>query len=144
MSPHRVVIRSEFVIALSFIVLIPVMVGLWSVDRSRGNAIRNLQAIEAWSRYDTSIAGCARGNLLRATMNDQSSALVSVSFILSAFLDSSVDLRLGAGRPGLAEQARQARDRIARIAEHISPIPQVDCAVIIPRPTAPQPKETAP
>ena len=95
-----------------------------------------------YSCTHASIAACARGNLLRDTMNEQSSALAGVSFILSAFLDSSVDLRLGAGRPGLADEARKARDRVARIADNITPIPQVDCVTAIPRPTSTRPKET--
>lgn len=142
MSPHgRELVRSEWVMALALLVLIPCLIGLWWVDRQRAIDVRRVQAIEAWAAYDASMGSCQRGNVLRASADDQAVALRQVSFILSAFLDSSVDLRLGAGRPGLAEEARRARDAVAHIAERLPSTPQIVCREVIRPPAVPRPSD---
>lgn len=142
MSPHgRELVRSEWVVALALIVLIPCLVGLWWVDRQRAIDVRQVQAIESWAAYDAAMGSCDRGNVLRAAADDQATALRQVSFILSAFLDSSVDLREGAGRPGLADEAGRARDAIARIADQIPPTPQIECDEVIRPPQVPRPSD---
>lgn len=131
--------RRNWTIALAFIVLIPCLVGIWYVDHLRGNDLRRVQAEEAWASYDAAFGSCVRGNVLRSAVNDLATATRSVSFVIGAFLDSSIDLRLNAGRPGLADQARQARDAVARIADRIKPIEQVDCTKAVRRPSVPRP-----
>lgn len=139
---HSELVRSEWVIALAVLVLVPSVIGLWWVDRENSAKIRDVQAVQAWAAYDASLGACERGNVLRRAANDQATALRSVSFIVSAFLDSSVDLRLDAGRPGLAEQAGMARDAIARIAANLGTIPEVDCEHSIQKPVVPRPEAT--
>ncbi len=142
MRPHgRELVRGEWVIALALLVLVPCLVGLWAVDRQRAADLRRVAAEEAWSAYDAAYASCQRGNTLRAAANEQARALRSVSFILTAFFDSSVDLRLDANRPGLAEQARRARDAVADIADRIQDIESVNCATAIVAPSAPRPSD---
>ena len=131
--------RRNWTIALAFIVLIPCLVGIWYVDHRHGSDLRKVQAEQAWSAYDAAQGSCERGNVLRAAVNDLATATRSVSFVLGAFPDSSIDLRLDAGRPGLADSARRARDAVAKIADRIAPIEQVDCSSVVRRPRVPRP-----
>lgn len=148
LTPPR--LRRDWLIALAFIVLLPCLAGIYMVDQNRRTSDRNArdalvvsQAADAWARYDSTFGSCERGNVLRTATNQQARALRSISVVLDSFLESSADLREGAGRPGLAQQARAAQIEVATIAARLTLIPLADCEAVIPKPSVPRPTRTA-
>lgn len=97
------------------------------------------QAIDAWARYDTGVAACERGNVIRERQKDLISLTKAVNAILAAFLDTSAAFRKSAGQDAAAIESIQARNEIRRLSATLKPIPQVDCPNAIPRPTMQRP-----
>lgn len=108
------------------------------------NRARVAAAREAWSRYDSSVAACQRGNKLRRTVNDLVGATDALNELLIQFFDSSVRLRRQLGQPALAKDAVEARERIREIATRTHEAKIVDCLTTIPTPISsrPQPPKT--
>lgn len=138
------------VVAICLVLLAPVLVGLYVVDRNRAHdlaaeqaaraaAIERAALVASWQRYDTALASCLRGNDLRRATTELQTATQALAFLLSAFFDSSAEFRLRQGNPRLAEESIAARDRIVQIAKEIRTLEPVDCAAAVPEPSVPRP-----
>lgn len=157
MSLNRPHWRTEWMVALAFIALIPSLVGLYFVDKARRDTDRKAraaivvafekaneklaeaQAKDAWSRYDDALKACERGRELRTQQNANIEIAERLAFIVAAvFSDGAID-QIQEGIAKRAGELRDARDRIAREALKLKPLSQPVCKTVIKHPTVPRP-----
>ena len=102
--------------------------------------LKDAQAKDAWARYDTAIAACNRGNIVRGQIETLRDNVVQMNVIFAAFFDRSAELRMLAERDDAAREALVARNRIRQIAETLQPVKLINCNAAIQAPFVPRPK----
>ncbi len=141
-------VMSTIIVPIIFIALIPVGFSLFFVqnqsivrDRKATALALRATATALWSRYDNDVAGCYRGNVVRSHVTNLDASLVATNQLLGSFFDTSAQFRMASGEDKLAVQSLKAREAIRLIASGIEPIAQVNCLVVIKKPSVPRPKE---
>lgn len=154
MNRHRPgLLRSEWVVALALLVLVPAIVGIVllgrqqnqsqrearAAERAQQAALERSQAADAWARYDAQIEACERGKVLRSQVNDNIEVVQALGSILTAVLTDSAIAKLREGDPDRANQLKDSRDRVLKVADRLRPVTQPVCREVIERPTVKRP-----
>lgn len=141
-------IVSNIVVPILFVALIPGAIALGIIqhsnskhDKKAASNDRRITAIALWDRYDNDVAGCRRGNKVRAHIRGNDLAVKSVAQILAPYLATSAKLRkqAQASNDKAALQALGAAEDIATVAKGIKPLPDVKCLRVIRAPSLPRP-----
>ena len=116
-------------VLVSFIIL--ALVGGWAIKSSADNGTRKL--------YESQIAACERGNLLRKETNDRVHDQLESTQVLQSFLDSAATAREAAFQANGQPEDKKAAEAYLRLSGRLESVqfdtvPIINCKEAIKKP----------